>query len=93
VEIVVAAMLLSAPTRPLSRTAAAISSREGAAVVEDGRPASSLEAAMARRISARYSAVWSSTIPITRAKEKCSCAKIKIIWKVKLNLKSKSIKR
>jgi hypothetical protein len=57
VEIVVAAMLLSAPTRPLSRTAAAISSREGAAVVEDGRPASSLEAAMARRISARYSAV------------------------------------
>jgi hypothetical protein len=44
---VVAAMLLSAPTRPLSRTAAAISSREGAAVVEGDRPASSLDAAMA----------------------------------------------
>ena len=63
---VVAAMLLSAPTRPLSRTAAAISSREGATVVETGRPASSLDAAMARRISSRYSAVRSSTIPIAK---------------------------
>jgi hypothetical protein len=85
---VVAAMLLSAPTRPLSRTAAAISSREGAAVVEDGRPASSLEAAMARRISARYSAVWSSTIPITRAAENVFLLKNQNYLKNKVKLKS-----
>jgi len=62
---VVAAILLRAPTSPLSRTAAAISSRERAAVVEVGRPASSLDASIARRISARYSAVRSSTMPIS----------------------------
>jgi hypothetical protein len=67
---VVAAILLRAPTSPLSRTAAAISSREGAAVVEGGRPASSRDASMARRISARYSAVLSSTIPIRNTKKR-----------------------
>jgi hypothetical protein len=61
---VVAAILLRAPTNPLSQTAAAISSREGATVVEVGRPASSRDASMAQRISARYSAVLSSTMPI-----------------------------
>ena len=77
---VVAAILLRAPTSPLSRTAAAISSREGAAVVETGRPASSLEAAMARRISARYSAVWSSTMPMA-GKESVRVQKSKLSGK------------
>ncbi len=46
----------------------------GAAVVEGGRPASSLDASMARRISSRYSLVLSSTIPIEKPEEeKCSC--------------------
>jgi hypothetical protein len=76
---VVAAMLLSAPTRPLSRTAAAISSREGAAVVEGDRPASSLDASMARRISSRYSLVRSSTIPIAeKPRKNCLDTKSKL---------------
>ncbi len=58
-EIVVAATLLSAPTRPLSRTAAARSSRDGAAVEVGGRPASWRLSSIAQWISARNSAVRS----------------------------------
>ncbi len=85
---VVAAILLRAPTSPLSRTAAAISSREGAAEVETGRPASSLDAAIARCISARYSLVRSSTIPMAGRKMQIVC-KNQNYLKNKVNLKLK----
>ena len=58
---VLAAMLLRAPARPLSRTAAATSASDGA-TVGDGRPASWRLAAIAFLTSSRKAADLSSTI-------------------------------
>ncbi len=85
-EMVLAAMLLRAPARPLSRTAAATSASDGA-TVGAGTPASWRLTSMALRTSSRKAAAWHDG---RKSKERNQTEKERKMSKPKKNAKKRN---